>query len=110
MLIGGLATASHRFTEELETLGRFEIMSGAENLGFAVLFIAKPDADTLSVFDEDWGRAGVEALAHYNYGFYRYMFEQQQAGRCPIACDYSSGYHSLVGGARIGVHKSYLEF
>ncbi|MGQ4600800.1 hypothetical protein, partial [Nocardia sp. R6R-6] len=39
--------------------------------------------------------------------FYRYLFEQQALGRCPIACDYSSGYHKLVGGAKIGVHKSY---
>ncbi|WP_433194446.1 pyridoxal phosphate-dependent decarboxylase family protein [Nocardia sp. CA-107356] len=106
-LIGGLIVASQRFGEELVSLQRFEVLSATDSQGFAVLFIAKPNSDTPSVFDQSWDRSSLEALATFNYKFYRYLFEQQSQGRCPIICDYSSGYHKLVGGARIGVHKSY---
>jgi glutamate/tyrosine decarboxylase-like PLP-dependent enzyme len=106
-LIGGLISASQRFGEELATQGRFEVLGTNDSNGFAVLFVAKPAPDSPSVFAEDWDRAGLESLAAYNYGFHRFLFEQQELGRCPIACDYSSGYHSLAGGARIGVHKSF---
>ncbi|PKV80476.1 pyridoxal phosphate-dependent decarboxylase family protein [Nocardia fluminea] len=106
-LIGGLLVSSQRFADELTAQGRFEVLSDADSHGFAVLFIAKPAVDTPSLFDRAWTRDDLESIARYNYGFYRYLFEQQELGRCPIACDYSSGYHKLVGGAKIGVHKSY---
>ncbi|WP_280253494.1 pyridoxal phosphate-dependent decarboxylase family protein [Nocardia abscessus] len=106
-LIGGLLVSSQRFADELTALSRFEVLSDADCQGFAVLFVAKPATDTPSLFDHTWTRAGLESMARYNYRFYRYLFEQQALGRCPIACDYSSGYHKLVGGAKIGVHKSY---
>ncbi|GJF33429.1 aspartate aminotransferase family protein [Kitasatospora sp. NE20-6] len=106
-LMGGLIGASQRFGEELAAQGRFEVLNATDSEGFAVLFVARPDPDTPSVFDEGWSRADLEALAVYNYELYRFLFEQQGLGRCPIACDYSSGYHTLAGGARIGVHKSY---
>lgn len=106
-LIGGLIVASQRFGEELALSGRFEVLSAIDSQGFAVLFVARPSQDTPSVFDEGWDRAGMEALARYNYGFYRFLFGLQESGRCPIACDYSSGYHTLAGGSKIGVHKSY---
>ncbi|MFJ2834275.1 pyridoxal phosphate-dependent decarboxylase family protein [Nocardia sp. NPDC087230] len=106
-LIGGLVVSSQRFADELTAQGRFEVLSDADSHGFAVLFVAKPSTDTPSLFDSAWTRADLEAVAHYNYRFYRYLFEQQALGRCPIACDYSSGYHKLAGGAKIGVHKSY---
>ena len=106
-LIGGLLVASQRFADELTALGRFEVLSDADSHGFAVLFVAKPATDTPSLFEHSWTCADLESMATYNYRFYRYLFEQQALGRCPIACDYSSGYHKLVGGAKIGVHKSY---
>ncbi|MGO4613000.1 aspartate aminotransferase family protein [Nocardia sp. 2YAB30] len=106
-LIGGLIVASQRFSAQLAALDRFEVLSDTDSHGFAVLFVAKPDPTTPSVFADTWDRSGLESLATYNYEFYRFLFEQQSRGRCPIACDYSSGYHKLVGGAKIGVHKSY---
>lgn len=43
----------------------------------------------------------------YIYKFYLYLLEQQKLGTCKFALDYSSGYHTLSNGVKIGVLKVY---
>jgi hypothetical protein len=51
-------------------------------------------------------RETFRELGLYNYRFHLYCFEQQELGRCRVAFDYSSGYHSFPSGSKIGVQKA----
>jgi hypothetical protein len=85
-----------------------EVINGSDSDGFVTLFIAHETSEWKSFFDAEWGEPDLaRRLAEYNYNFYLYIFEQQQLGRCRIACDYSSGYHTMVNGMKIGVLKAY---
>ncbi|WP_433661106.1 pyridoxal phosphate-dependent decarboxylase family protein [Nocardia sp. CA-128927] len=107
-LVGELFDATEHFRQQLAATGRFEMVSDDDSDGFATLFVAHPTVGFRSFFDlgED-DRASFEELGLYNYRFYLYCFERQELGRCRVAFDYSSGYHSFRSGSKIGVQKAY---
>ena len=49
----------------------------------------------------------IKEIAKYNHKFYLYLLEQQKIGKCWFSIDYSSGYHKLSNGMKIGVLKIY---
>lgn len=107
-LIGGLYHVSEHLKDLLKNHPRFEVINDMDSDGFVTLFVVKEFADTPSFFD--LGKTDLETTRKYglfNYKFYLYLFEQQKLGNCWFALDYSSGYHVLSNGIKIGVLKVY---
>ena len=107
-LICDLYNTSERLKELLNVHPRFEVINGEDSDGFVTLFVAKEFYESPSFFQ--LGNEGMEETKKFglfNHKFYLYLFEQQKLGKCWFALDYSSGYHVLSNGIKIGVLKVY---
>ena len=100
--------ASERLKQSLSSEPRFEVINSNDSDGFVTLFVVKQTADSPSFFELDkLGKEIIREFGVYIHKFYLYMFEQQKRGNCWFALDYSSGYHVLSNGIKIGVLKAY---
>ena len=107
-LIGGLMDTSEYFKDILEETKRFEVINRKDSNGFVTLFVARNEEGAASFFD--LGSLNIEEIrdfGQYNYRFYLYLLEKQKTGECTFSVDYSTGYHSLSNGMKIGVLKAY---
>lgn len=107
-LVGGLYIVSEKLKELLNKHPRFEVINSDDSDGFVTLFVAKEFEDTPSFFNlGDTSLEITKEFGLFNYKFYLYLLEQQKIGGCWFALDYSSGYHVLSNGVKIGVLKVY---
>jgi glutamate/tyrosine decarboxylase-like PLP-dependent enzyme len=107
-LVGDLYNTSERLKELLNAHSRFEVINDGDSDGFVTLFVAKEFCDSPSFFQ--LGHKDVEETKNFglfNHKFYLYLFEQQKLGKCWFTLDYSSGYHVLSNGIKMGVLKVY---
>ena len=107
-LIGGLYNSAEVLKESINNENRFEVINDKDSDGFVTLFVVHEFDDSPSFFDI--GKRSKEETREYGmyiYKFYLYLLEQQKRGRCKFALDYSSGYHVLDNGIKIGVLKVY---
>jgi len=108
-LIGGLMETSEFLKDSLEQTKRFEVINREDSDGFVTLFVAKEHSEQQSFFqmNQNCSFEELENQGQYNYKFYLYLLEQQELGLCWFSLDYSSGYHILKNGKKIGVLKAY---
>lgn len=107
-LIGGLINSSEYFKDELSKTGRFQVINNDDSDGFVTLFVAKEYNDSPSFFDlGEMLPQEIERFGQYNYKFYLFLLEKQKKGECWFTIDYSTGYHILSNGKKLGVLKAY---
>jgi glutamate/tyrosine decarboxylase-like PLP-dependent enzyme len=107
-LICNLYNTAEKLKKLLNAHLRFEVINDEDSDGFVTLFVAKEYESSPSFFElGDKGIDETKKFGLYNYKFYLYLFEQQKLGKCWFALDYSSGYHVLSNGLKIGVLKIY---
>lgn len=107
-LIGGLYSSAEVLKEYIDKEERLEVINDKDSDGFVTLFVVHERVDSPSFFEI--GKCSKEETREYGmyiYKFYLYLLEQQKLGRCKFALDYSSGYHVLDNGIKIGVLKVY---
>lgn len=107
-IMGGLLEASQYLKENLNSKDRCEVINMNDSDGFVTLFIVKEKNSKICF--KQLGSEDEEIVikyAEYIHKFYMYLFEQQNKGDCWFAIDYSSGYHVLSSGKKIGVLKAY---
>ena len=107
-LIGQLYNSAEVLKETINSVPRFEVINDKDSDGFVTLFVVKENIDSPSFFE--LGKRSLEetkTFGMYIYKFYLYLLEQQKLGKCNFALDYSSGYHVLANGVKIGVLKVY---
>lgn len=107
-LIANLYNTGEKIKELLSKNKRFEVINNEDSNGFTTLFVVKIKSDDPSFFD--FGEMEIEdmkKIAEFNHKFYLYLLEQQKIGKCWFSIDYSSGYHKLTNGMKIGVLKIY---
>jgi len=107
-IIGGLMEASEYLKDLLTDTKRFEIINNEDSDGFVTLFVAKEAINSPSFFDlGNLHPDIIEQFGQYNYKFYLFLLEKQKKGECWFAIDYSTGYHRLSNGKKLGVLKAY---
>lgn len=107
-IMANLLDSSQYLKEKLEGTGKFEVINDLDSNGFVTLFVAKENNNVPSFFD--LGKGDLEyakKFGEYNYKFYTYLLEKEKQGICSFTIDYSSGYHILSNGKKIGVLKAY---
>lgn len=107
-LICNLYNTADTIKERLIRNSRFEVINDNDSDGFVTLFIVKEKGETHSFFE--FGELNfnrVREIALFIHSFYLYLLEQQKKGRCWFALDYSSGYHIMSNGQKMGVLKIY---
>lgn len=107
-LIGKLYTSAEVLKESINRVPRFEVINDKDSDGFVTLFVVKENINIPSFFEI--GKKSLDETKRfgmYIYKFYLYLLEQQKLGTCKFALDYSSGYHTLSNGVKIGVLKVY---
>lgn len=107
-IIGNLMDTSEYLKELLNNTGRFEVINDNDSDGFVTLFVAKETKDSPSFFElNNLSAAEIEQFGQYSYKFYLFLLEKQKKGECWFAIDYSTGYHRLSDGKKLGVLKAY---
>lgn len=107
-LIANLYNTGEKIKELFSKNNRFEVINNEDSFGFTTLFIVKVKEEDPSFFDFGEMELGnIKEIAKYNHKFYLYLLEQQKIGKCWFSIDYSSGYHKLSNGMKIGVLKIY---
>lgn len=107
-LICNLYNTAETIKEKLSLNSRFEVINDNDSDGFVTLFIVKEKGEKHSFFEfGSLEKEKIKEIGLFIHSFYLYLFEQQKKGRCWFALDYSSGYHTLSNGQKIGVLKVY---
>mgnify|MGYP000094941698 CR=1 FL=1 len=107
-IMAQLMDSAQYLKERLEQTEKFEVINDKDSNGFVTLFVAKENSNVPSFFD--LGKGDLEyakKFGEYNYKFYTYLLEKEKQGLCSFTIDYSSGYHILSNGKKIGVLKAY---
>ena len=107
-IMATLLDSSQYLKEKLDKTNKFEVINDLDSNGFVTLFVAKETKNVPSFFD--LGKGDLEyarKFGEYNYKFYTYLLEKEKQGTCSFTIDYSSGYHVLSNGKKIGVLKAY---
>ena len=106
-VLANLMDSSQYLKEKLEETKRFEVINDYDSNGFVTLFVAKEDKNIPSFFDLGSDLDLAKKVGEYNHKFYTYLLEKEKQGKCSFTIDYSSGYHKLSNGKKIGVLKAY---
>lgn len=107
-IMANLMDSAQYLKERLQATNKFEVINDLDSDGFVTLFVAKENSDVPSFFD--LGKGDLEyakKFGEYNHKFYTYLLEKEKQGLCSFTIDYSSGYHILSNGKKIGVLKAY---
>ena len=107
-IVCNLYNTGEKIKELLSEYQRFEVINNEDSNGFTTLFVVKENTNWPSFFE--LGNMDIEQVRKfglYNHKFYLYLLEQQKKGKCWFSLDYSSGYHVLSNGLKIGVLKIY---
>ena len=107
-IIGGLMDTSEYLKAELDKNPRFEVINENDSDGFVTLLVVKENENSPSFFEiSNLAPEDIEKYGRYIHKFYLYLLEKQKKKECWFTLDYSSGYHILANGKKIGVLKAY---
>lgn len=107
-IIGRLMDSSEYLKDKLNRTKEFEVINNFDSDGFVTLLVAKENNKSPSFFElGDLKTEEIEKFGQFNYKFYLYLLEKQKQGKCWFTLDYSSGYHILSNGKKLGVLKAY---
>lgn len=107
-MIGGLMDTAEYLKAELDKNKRFEVINENDSDGFVTLLVIKENENSPSFFGiSNLSPEEIEKYGRYIHKFYLYLLEKQKKRECWFTLDYSSGYHILANGKKIGVLKAY---
>lgn len=107
-MIGGLMDSSEYLKDKLNRNKRFEVINEDDSDGFVTLLTVKENENSPSFFNiSNLPAEEIEQYGRYIHKFYLYLLEKQKKKECWFTLDYSSGYHILANGKKIGVLKAY---